>query len=204
MFEFAVLQEPVSSKQRDAIRQVIDRRIQAKTFTYTELLMCPEPARTMGLEYLDGVQSANGFPAVSGQPVNIGPVRLICLDKNDTIKVSRWGRKNIYGTLVEAPPQKFTVDLGNDALVDDSYPDRQARNVLRKGGFPSRDVASRGANSGRIVELKWLEQRAKEPDAPEEILSLHRQILERITAPAEAPPLSAPKSKSAGPASANP
>lgn len=187
MFEFAILQEPVSSKQREAIRQVLDRTIQAGRFCYTDLLMCPEPARTMGLEYLDGVQSANGFPAVAGQPVTIGPIRLICIEKTDTIRVSKWGRKNIYGTLVEAPPQKFLTDLGNDAMVDDAYPERIARNVLRKSGFPIRDVSSRGANSGRVVEWKWLERRANEPDAPSEITELYRSILGRITAPSEAP-----------------
>lgn len=198
MFEFAILQEPVSSKRRDAIRQVIDRRVQAGTFTYTELLMTPEPTRTEALEYLDGVHSQNGFPAVAGTPpVDLGPVRLICLDKEDTIRVSRWGRKNIFGTLVEAPPQKFTADLGNDAMVPDGHPERQARNVLRMRGFPIRDVSSRGANSGRVVEWKWLERQAKQPDAPSEIVDIYKAILERITAPAEAPAHVPTKNKSA-------
>lgn len=197
MFELAVINEPVSSRQRAMIRVAVDRAFTTGSFTYTELLMTPEPARTMALEYLDGMQSDNGFPAVSGTPFDTGLVRIICLDKNDTIKVSRWGKKNIYGTTVEAPPQKYLTDLGNDALVPDTYPERAARNVLRQRGFPSRDVASRGTNSGRVVEWKWLERRAKEPDAPSEILDIYKSILERITAPGEAPAVTA-KSKSAG------
>jgi len=201
MFDFSVIHEPVASTQREAVRQTVLRATKDGSFTYTEVLMAPEPIRTMALEILDGISSQNGIPQSVGNALDVGPVRLICVDPKGVIKIARWGNRNIYGTTIEAAPQKFVESYGNDAVVSDAYPERLARNVLRRDGWPSRNLSSRGANQGSIVELKWIEKRAKEPDAPPEVLEIYNQLLDRITA---AQPPSANKSKSAGPAPAHP
>ena len=195
MFDFSIIHEPVASKQRAAIEGVLKRAIQTGSFTYTEVFMSPEPLRTMALEYLDGVSSVNGIPQAVGNPVNVGPVRLVCLEANDTIKISRWGSRNIFGTTIEAPQQKISQNLGNDAMVDDMHPERIARNVLRRSGFPIRGVFSRGANQGSVIEWKWLERRAKEEDAPPEITEIYQSILARTAQNAPAPKIKSADAK---------
>jgi len=177
------------------------RALKDLSFTYTEVLMAPEPIRTMALEILDGISSQNGIPQSVGNALDVGPVRLIAIDKNGVIKISRWGNRNIYGTTVEAAPQKFSESFGNDAVVTDAYPERLARNVLRREGWPSRNLSSRGTNQGSIVEWKWIEKRARQPDAPSEVLDIYNDLLERMTASQPAP---TNKSKSTGPAPAHP
>jgi len=201
MFDFSVVHEPVASRQRVAVKQVVDRALATKSITITDVLMAPEPLRTMALEYLDGCTSESGMPQVSGTPKDIGPVRLVCLSPTDAIKINYWGTKNIYGTTVDAPPMKLTRSLGDIADVPDVYPQREARNILRSRGFPIRNVLSRGANEGYVVEWKWIERRAKEDDAPSEIREIYDQLLARMTAPSAPTPT---KSKSAGSAPANP
>jgi len=202
MFDFSVVHEPVASRQRAAVRQTIDRAIANRSITITDVLMAPEPISTMALEYLDGCSSESGLPQTTGTPKEIGPVRLVCVSPNDEIKIAYWGSRNIYGTTEEAAPMKLTKSLGNVADVADTYPQREARNVLRSRGFPIRNLRSRGANEGSVIEWKWLERRAKEDDAPDEIRAIYDQLLARMTTPNAAPP--ATKSKSAGSAPANP
>lgn len=194
MFDLAVFQESVASRQRAAVNASVDKAIRTGTFTYTELLMADEPVRTMALEYLDGVTSEGGTSATKGEPIEIEPIRLVCINPNDSIKVSRWTQRRIVGTHIPGPSEKITELLGPDARVDDKLSTRVARGILRRHGWPIRNKNSRGANDGTIVEWKWLEREAKLSDADAKVKEIHADILAR-EAPAQA---SIKQTKSAG------
>ncbi len=201
MFDLSVFQESVSKRQRDAVNAAVERAISKGTITYTDILMAAEPVQTYALEYLDGVTSESGTSSSKSNPLSFGPVRLVCLNANDSIRVARWGTRRIWGTSEPGPSEKLTTDMGNDAAVDDQYPERLARNVLRARGWPVRNKRSRGSNDGTVVEWKWLEREAKAEGAVAEVVDLYRSILAR-TAPEPAP---TKQTKSAGaPASAHP
>lgn len=185
MFPESLISEPVASKQREGAKTAINNAIRAQTFTLTDVLMAPEPLRTFCFEHLDGITPQNGVPASTGEPIELGSVRLVCVNKGDTIKVSTWGTQNIFGTNIEGPRVKINKNLGNDAQVDDRYPARLARNVLRRQGWPARNLTSRGANEGTVVEWRWLARQAELPEAPPELVAIHQEILARNPQPAE-------------------
>lgn len=182
MFDFSVIHESVAKKQREGVNSTLATAMRSQTLTSTAVLMAPEPLRTMALEYLDGYNSESGKPETSGDPKALDPVLLICRNPTDTIKVFSWATRSIYGTNVQAPPQKVTKDLGPIAMVDNSFPTRYARNVLRSRGWPVRDVLSRGANSGAVIEWRWLELEAKKDDAPPELKEIYEELLPRVEA----------------------
>jgi len=201
MFERAVFQEPVAKRQRAAVVEAVNKAIRNGTCTYTDILMADEPVRTYALEHLDGCTSESGSSSQVSNALLGEPIRLVCLNAKHTIKVSRWGTRRIWGTNEQGPAEKIPMDLGNDALVDDRHPERIARGVLRRNGWPIRNKLSRTANDGSVVEWRWLEREAKEKDAPPEVVEHYRAILER-TAP-EAPAKQQTKSAGAS-ASAHP
>lgn len=200
MFDLSVFQEPVAKRQRDAVRAAVDKAIRAGTFTYTDVLMAAEPVQTYALEYLDGCTSENGQSSTVSNSMLGDPVRLVCIKASDSIKVARWGNRRIWGTNDQGPNEKIVTDLGNDALVDDRHPERIARNVLRKSGWPIRNKRSRAQNDGSIVEFAWLKREAETKDPPPEVTELYEAIKARTQATAQ------PKqSKSASaPAAAHP
>jgi len=202
MFELSVFQESVAKRQREAVKEAVNKAIRNGTFTYTDVLMAAEPVQTYAFEHLDGYTSENGSSNQVSNALLGEPIRLVCLRDGDSIKINRWGTRRIWGTNEQGPNEKLTVSLGPDALVDDKHPERLARNVLRKSGWPIRNKRSRTANDGSVVEWAWLEREANVKDAPPEVTELYLAILAR-TAPATA---HAPKqTKSAGaPASAHP
>ena len=189
MFPESVLQEPVASKQREGAKTAVNTAIRNQTFTLTDVLMAPEPLRTFAFEHLDGLVSPNGISQSSGgDPIDSGSVRLVCVNKQDTIKVSVWGTSNIFGTNIEGPKVKINKNLGNDALVEDKFPTRLARNILRRQGWPARNLTSRGANEGTVVEWRWLERQAQSADAPPELVAIYEEIKARSPSPVEDKP----------------
>lgn len=207
MFDFSVIHESVAKKQREGVNQTVSQAIRSKTLTSTAILMSPEPLSTMALEYLDALNSESGKPEISGEPKDLEPVLLVCVNPQDSIKIFRWGSKNIYGTNVPAPSTKMIEDKGPIAYVDNSFPTRYARNILRSRGFPIREVRSRGANSGAIVEWKWLMQEANKEDAPDELKLIRDELQPRVAefeAKRNGSAAAPNKTKSAGPQPAHP
>lgn len=202
MFDVQTLSEPVATKQKIAVRIAVKKALANGTFTYTDVLMASEPVRTMALEAIDGIESPNGTPQAIGNPEDVGPVRIVCINAKHEIKVSQWGNRNIFGTEVEAPREKISRTLGSDAIVIDAYPERLARNVLRRLGWPIRNLQSRGTNEGSVVEFKWLEREAKKPGSPAEIVAIYEDIMTRQ--PASEAPAQPIKNKTAGHAPAHP
>jgi hypothetical protein len=202
---------PTKAAKYEAIKGIVLGAVDDDTFTYTDLLLCDEALYTVAFEVLDGTvtNSSNQPQPGAHQAIQGDPLRLVCLDTPekvaednsdkpkhlhrtlDTVRYSEWYEPRIPGTNKRGKPIKRAVDLGLDGMVADHYPDRTARGLLVRHGWPNRNVKSRSGSVGHLVEWRWLERAAQAAgDAPEdkEIRDLYQTLKARFDAkPATAP-----------------
>jgi hypothetical protein len=180
LFTQAILSEPSANKQRKAVADVVREAINNGSFTYTELLSAQEPMRTYALEFLDGVTVENSTPRPGGQVENWQgqPIKLVHIKPTGVITAPVIQELRIIGT-TDVKPVKATKSFGNVADVGDYYPDRLARMILVQKGWPIRQVASKGAVIGEIVEWRWLEKEAARSDAAPGVKELYDEIRTR-------------------------
>ena len=201
MLDESILRLPKKEDQIAAVRDAIHNAIELGTFTYTDVMVLDEALQTLAFEVLDGVVvSPTNIPQYAATEVlNVGPVRLVSLDvtaEDGTVTVPRMTYSKLYspripGTNQRARPIKKAVDLGTDAMVDDSRDNgRIARRLLLRQGWPIRNIRSRSGSLGTIVEWRWLEKAAAEPGDTEENREI-RELLARLKA--RAPATEAPK-----------
>ncbi len=177
MIDASVLQLPTKAQRTAAISDAILGAIDSETFTYTELMLLDEGLYTIAFEILDGVvtDSAN-VPQRAGDVLNTDPVRLVSLD-GQPIKYSENYTPRIPGSTKRGPTVKRPVELGSDAMVDNSLDKgRIARRLLLKEGWPIRNVRSRSGGVGRIVEMRWLEKAAAEKGDSEELREVRKLL----------------------------
>lgn len=212
LLEKSLLLLPTRQARIDAVEGILSAAQDNGTFTYTELLLSDEALYTTAFEIMDGVQvDAQNTPhGGAREPWQSGPLRLVSLDTQEkvdadndtmtaagahvsakrslqTIKYSKWYQPRIPGTNAKGPAVKKAVDMGMDAMVDDSLDGgRTARGLLLKYGWPNRNVKSRSGSVGHLVEWRWLEKVAKAAgNAPEdqEIRDLWDSLRARFDAP---------------------
>lgn len=203
MLDEKILQLPTKDLRMEAVKAAVQESLDAGTFTYTEVMILDEALMTLVFEFLDGVSvSSANIPQYGTETIhNVGPVRLVSIDGRP-IKYRKWVQDRIPGTSKYSPKRKREVDLGTDAMVDDSKDSgRLARHLLGVSGWPIRNIRSRSGSVGTIVEWRWLEKAAAEPgDSGEnrEVRELYQRLKGNADAPIEAPQ----KTKNAPPAGA--
>ncbi len=181
MFDESILQLPTKDRKRTAIEAVLLDRVENGTFSYTELLLHDAGIYTVAFEILDGISTnAMNVPQASGRVLSVGPVRLVSIDPKQPLRYSELYTPRIPGSAKRGEPIKRVVELGLDAMVDDSMDNgRIARGLLMKHGWPIRNVRSRSGIIGHIVEMRWLEKACAEKGDSEELREV-RQLLAEI------------------------
>ena len=182
--------------RRDAVASAVDDAIRAGTFNYTEFLLSAEPMRSDVCEFLDGVTVEGTIPRGTGdgaQHWNGEPVLLVHVDPQGSIVSSVRERVKVPGTngfrMV-----KSRRNFGNVARVPDAYPERTARMILAREGWPNVQMETNGARDGSVVEWRWLEREASSPTPSAGTVELYQEILTRPGF-AEAAGLAKPKAK---------
>jgi hypothetical protein len=84
----------------------------------------------------------------------------------------------IPGSMV-ATEQKVLVNYGNAAFVEDPSPDRHARMILVKDGWPVVQASTNGTRQGTVVEWNWLKEEVKSATPVAGAQELHDEILTR-------------------------
>lgn len=214
MLDPALANEPSSALRRQKVKTYVLAWLKAGTFNYTEVLSAQEPLRSDMLEVLDGViVSANR--AGSGEKIyGHGDVVLVHVnppgtrdDKAalvDSIKCPITSTEEVPGT-DRVTQVETTQSFGNFANVPDLYPDRLARNVLVRDGWPIRQSRPGASVIGTVVEWRWLKQAAASDTASKSVRSLYEEIRTRpgfLAFVGEAEPEPTKKSKQPEPARA--
>lgn len=136
---------------------------------YMDILRLAEPVKSMLLAVLDGIKMSSSAIEVGG--LEDGPLDVS--EHNDRIMIvalpavpdsggvpGRGGRIMIpqiehrpkFGTSGETDRVKTYFDAGDRAFVSDHWPERTARQLLFRGGFPLRGTETLNT----CIELRWL------------------------------------------------
>ncbi len=207
MFDDQLLSHGSAQARRRAVASVINARLHAGTFNYTELMTQPEPLLSDGMEILDGVMVENNIPKYQ-----MGPVET--WDGQGIVLVHIHPQGHILGDVVvkERVPGtnqfrsvKRRRDFGNAAVISDVPGERIARAMLYRSGWPIMQARTNGAAMGSVIEWRWLEREAASPDAAEEVVKLYAEIITRkgflelgVYAPADQSKIKTPGERRAG------
>lgn len=182
--------------RRQAVASVVDDTIRAGKFTYTDFLIAQEPMRSDVLEFLDGVHVEGTIPRSTGdgaQTWDGEPILLVHVDPRGSIVSSVRSREKVPGTNEFRMVKRYR-NFGNVARVDDTYPERTARMILDRDGWPVVQTRTNGARDGSVVEWRWLEREANSPTPSAGTVELYQEILTRPGF-AEAAGIAKPKAK---------
>ncbi len=181
MFDDQLLSHGSGKARKEAVAKVINARLYAGTFSYTELMSQTEPLLSDAMEVLDGVVVENTIP------------------KYQMARVETWGGQGI--ALVHIHPQGHIVgdvmdryrvpgtnqyqhvkrrkDFGNAAVISDIPGERIARAMLFRSGWPILQARTKGASMGSVIEWRWLEREVTLPDVADEVVKLYSEIITR-------------------------
>lgn len=183
MFAESVTKITSMQKRHIALRAEVIAQAERGEFILTEFL-CEEkePIRTDVQMVIDGHAINGASPVVdSALKIPMPDVRLMTIRPGDSIKVKRVVARRAPGTrnIIE---KREAVDLGNDVLLDHAT----ARDVLSTRGYPVRNIRTKGAKQGTVVEVGWLEREVARrdsqgnPDCLPEIREMYETLKPRI------------------------
>jgi hypothetical protein len=166
MFERKLIDElvgdPRAGSRTKRIAEEVERRWYSKepasSFTITDVLLAQEPLSTLFWMHMDGAGMGPGGvpnPAHSTPIQTMDPVVIVALDPDAQIT-------HPMKRLVPVPGrgamqrESFCGEFGNWAAVADLFPERTARMILWRSGFPLRGFTGPRTNE-LVVEWRWLE-----------------------------------------------
>jgi hypothetical protein len=157
--------------------------IKAARFTYTELMGIPEPARTKGMQCLDGVVVKGTIPLYRQAPEidwDGKPFLMVHVDPEGTFKVRLKDEQvRIPGTNMFRTEERYETHRSFAAIPDPPH-SRMARQLIFEKGWPARTVASQGNTEGTVAEFRWLKLEASLGDlASPGVIKLYREVLSR-------------------------
>jgi hypothetical protein len=202
-----VLSEPSAEKRFAKCGAVLQHMKDSGTFSITEVLLCPEPIRSMVFSICDGVFLDGGVrplynqsPLIEDDPelllVHVNPrgtmrkvvvnegTKETILKPDSLIMGQEWALERVLGSYATKRVKVPKVYGDSMAWVDNTFPNRQARQILHRDGFGWRQAATGLSRSGSVIEWRWLDnlvKRAKSDHLPLPFgcAELHANILER-------------------------
>ncbi len=130
--------------------QLVDRLIAEGQFTYTNWFMLPEPMRSAGLMYIDGIKDRRA------------------------IEMPRVLLVGIFGYDVSPLIKGIKTDMGRWAMVSDAYPERLARMHIYRFGWGHMD-----RKAPEVVEWRWILKEAESAEGDPAARGLYKGIMKR-------------------------
>jgi hypothetical protein len=207
MFDAQLLSHGSAQARKAAVANVINARLHAGTFSYTELMSQQDPLLSDGMEVLDGVVVENTIPKYQMAPAESWGgqgIVLVHVHPQGHIMGDIMGRDRVPGTN-QYQQVKRRKDFGNAAVVSDIPGERIARAMLFRSGWPIVQARTKGASMGSVVEWRWLEREVTLPDVADEVAKLYAEIITRkeflalsVYAPADQSKIKTPGERRAG------
>jgi len=183
-----LVSDPKWSSFRRRTAEFIQNRLgsnePATAFNYTDIMLAGEPFQTTAFMHLDGVGLAPGnVPRANEGEIHqsVEPVVIVALDPTRGFRHPAKKKLPIPGRK-ELRTESYMAEFPNFAAVPDLFPERLARMIIWRSGWPHRGNTGQGhVHTGLVVEWRWLAATATTvgDEAGHGIVELYQDILER-------------------------